>query len=194
MLRRWPTCSDWCRVWNHIHELWGSSPKSSCNSNLIFFLTKNETKTKTKQIRSKKTKTKAKKEKSTYGEKYQKTPLRVSNKCGKDLVHNMNEGKAATRSVMSPTKNFAESDIIWLLWIIWQRVKTSYTEKKKEVKWQVVQLSDGAPTSPQALRKPSASPPTAIRRLSAGYPAAHFVTLLLEIMACIRCWWMIHWG
>ena len=43
------------------------------------------------------------------------------------------------------------------------------------------------PTALRQLRRPFAGPPTAIRQLSAGYPTAHFVTLLFYIRVYIRC-------
>ena len=51
-------------------------------------------------------------------------------------------------------------------------------------------IASGKVTSREAIRRPSngsAGPPTAIRRLSAGYPTAHFVTLLFWIRVYIRC-------
>ena len=59
---------------------------------------------------------------------------------------------------------------------IWQQVKTSYEEKKKAGKWQVVKLPDGPPAAPQALRRPSDSNPSAIHRLSDG-SLCHFTIL-----------------
>ena len=67
-------------------------------------------------------------------------------------------------------------NLYYQIWI-WQRVKTSYEEKKKAVKWQDAKLSDGPPADPQALPRPSAGSPTAICRSSAGYPMAHFTVL-----------------